>query len=90
MIAAHLDPSPRGVLADHATATIDIYRLEHADVSVGSTPDVLAPVSTIHVEKRFCNVNLALQTALGLPLPRDFAGPNRVDGCFPEPGEPAR
>jgi hypothetical protein len=84
LIVADLDTSPSGVLADHATATVRIYRLVRGG-GVGATTDVFEPVAAIHTDKRYCNAELALRNTLGLPLPPDYAGANRVDGCFPPP-----
>jgi hypothetical protein len=82
LIVADLDDAPSGVLADHATATVRIYRLLRGD-GVGVTTDVFEPVAALHTDKRYCNAELALRDTLGLPLAADYAGANRVDGCFP-------
>jgi len=81
LIDAHLDEAPRGVLADHATATITVYRLVRTDGAPGTTPLVFEPASVVHTTHRFCNVEPALHEALGLPLSPDYGGANPVDGC---------
>ena len=85
LIEASLDESPSGVLADHSTATIDWYRLDHvADPTdtVGRTTDEFVPIGRVRTTKRYCNADLAMRDEARLPLPRDFDGFNRVDGCF--------
>jgi hypothetical protein len=74
MIRADLGEAKSGVLADHAPAIIRIYRLESPGVEVGTTPDVFRLVKTIGLEGGFCNADMALATALHVPLPRDYAG----------------
>jgi hypothetical protein len=81
LIVADLDSSANGVLADHDTATIRVYRLVRGD-DIGKTTDVFEPVAAIHTDKRYCNAELALRDSLGLPLPADYGGLNRVDGCL--------
>jgi len=78
-----LDWPPSGIIADHATAVIRWYRLVHLGEQVGGAPDSFEPIGAVRTTKRYCNVDLALRDAAGVTLPADFAGANRVDGCFP-------
>lgn len=82
-IRGDLDEAPSGVIADHATATIRWLELVHREDEIGGAPDAFEPIGSVRTSKRYCNVDLALRDAAGIPLPRDFAGANRVDGCFP-------
>lgn len=81
LLKSDLDPTPNGVLADHATATVRIFRLAITD-GIGETPYVFEPISTTQTTKRYCNAELALAQVLNLPLSKNFAGANRDDGCF--------
>ena len=81
LLDAELDEAPSGVLADHVTATVHIYRVEATDGSPGETPFEFRLVSSTQSTKRYCTAVLALAQMQGLPLPKDYAG-NRVDGCF--------
>jgi hypothetical protein len=82
LIDAHLDDAPSGVLADHVTATIKIYRLMRNPVPVG-TINLFDPIAEIHTQQRYCNIYLALRDSLGLALPVGGEGPvNNVDGCY--------
>jgi hypothetical protein len=83
-IRGDLDEVPSGVIADHATATIRWFRLVHRENAVGEAPDAFVPIGSLRTTRRYCNVDLALRDAAGIPLPRDYAGANRVDGCFPD------
>ena len=80
LITADLNPAPSGVLADHATATIKVFRLVR-DETVGSTWDRFALAWSTTTTAHYCNVQLALRDTLGLPLARDFDAANKVDGC---------
>jgi hypothetical protein len=82
LLDAHLDESPSGVLADHATATIRIFQLLATDDAPGDSPYEFGLISTTHTTRRYCNAELALSDALKLPLGLGYAGFNRVDGCF--------
>ena len=82
LIAAHLDESQSGVLADHATATVNVYRLVKSDGQIGTTPDYFELAWSTQTTARYCNVDLALASALSIPLPKDYDAPNKKDGCF--------
>ena len=85
LIKASLDESPSGVLADHSTATVTWYRLDHASDEmdmIGRTVDEFLPVATVHTTKRYCNAELAMRDVAHIALPRGFEGANRIDGCF--------
>ncbi|WP_375381501.1 hypothetical protein [uncultured Sphingomonas sp.] len=82
-IRADLDEAPSGVTADHATATIRWYRLVHRDDDIGEAPNAFVEIGSLRTTKRYCNVDLALRDTANIPLPLDFAGANRADGCFP-------
>jgi hypothetical protein len=81
MIRAGLGEAPSGVLADHAPVDIRVYRLESLGVDVGATPDVFRLVAAIRPPGAFCNADMALATALHLPLPADYAGGKGPGGC---------
>jgi hypothetical protein len=81
LLDAHLDQSPSGVLADHATATVRVFQLLATDDAPGESPYEFRLISTTHMNKRYCNAELALSEALKLPLGPDYAGFNRIDGC---------
>lgn len=76
-----LDEAPSHVIAAHATATIRWYKLVHRVDAVGKAPDAFVEIGSLRTAKRYCNVYLALRDSAALPLPRDVAGANRVDGC---------
>ncbi len=82
VIRADLGESTSGVLADHAPAEVELYRLENPGVEVGTTPDVFRLIETIRAPGLFCNADMALHTVLGLPLPAGYAGGKAPDGCF--------
>ena len=82
LIEATLDDSPSGVLADHATATVRWYRLDHDKEAIGRTTDEFVAIGKVVTTKRYCNADLALRDVAGVALPRDYDGSNRVDGCF--------
>lgn len=82
VVKGTLDWPPSGVTADHATATIRWYRLVHHGGDWIGPPDLFHIIGTAHSNKRYCNVDLALRDVAGIPLPSDFAGANRIDGCF--------
>lgn len=42
------------------------------------------PRGEARMTKDFSTAELALRDVAGVPLPADFAGANRVDGCFAE------
>lgn len=81
MIRADLAEASSGILADHVPADISVYRLESRGVAVGSTPDVFCLVSKTRPPGEFCNADMALATALRLPLPADYAGGKGPSGC---------
>lgn len=83
-IRGDLDEAPSGVIADHATATIQWLELVHRQDEIGGAPDAFVPIGSLVTRKRYCNVDLALRDVAGVALPRDFAGANKVDGCFPD------
>lgn len=82
LLDVHLDEAPSGVLADHATATVRIFQLLATDDAPGDSPYEFRLISATHTSKRYCNAELALSEVLKLPLASDYAGFNRVDGCF--------
>lgn len=82
LVEAHLDPSPSGVLADHAAATVRLFALRRHAGEVGETTESFVPLGTARTTRHYCNVDLAVRDTLGLPLPASYAGPNRTDGCF--------
>ena len=82
LLDAELNEAPSGILADHATVTVRIFRLEATDGAPGDAPLEFRPISSVTTTKRYCNAELALSQVLSVPLPADYGGPNRVDGCF--------
>lgn len=81
LLRAILDRSTSGVPADHATATVLWYRLDHQGDAVGRPTDLFVPIGRVQTTRRYCNADLALRDVAGMPLPADFAAANRVDGC---------
>ncbi|MGL4313352.1 MAG: hypothetical protein ACRCSO_05125 [Sphingomonas sp.] len=81
VVTATLDQATDRPLADHALATVRVYRLTKTKDGIGP-PLFFEQVSEQHSTSRYCNAHLALRDVLGVPLPRDYAGANRVDGCF--------
>ena len=82
LLDAELNDARNGALADHATATVRIFRLEATDGAPGESPLEFRPLSSVTTTKRYCNAELAMSQGLSVPLPADYGGPNRVDGCF--------
>lgn len=82
LVEAHLDRSPSGVLADHATATVRLFALRRHVGEVGETTESFVPLGLAHTTRHYCNVELAVRDTLGVPLPAGYAGANRTDGCF--------
>ena len=80
---ARLDESNDRPLADHALATIRLYRLATNDDGLGP-PLRFVHVTEIQSGKRYCNAHLALRDVLRIPLPADYAGLNKTDGCLPD------
>ena len=80
-VSADLDWTDGRPLADHERATVSVFRLEANEEGVGP-PIAFIRVARLRSDKRYCNAELALRDELGVPLPADYAGPNRVDGCF--------
>ncbi len=82
MLEAGLDAAPSGVPADHATATVRVFRIVTTEGEPGDSPLEFHLLSSARTTRRYCNAELALSQALDLPLPADYGGPNRIDGCF--------
>ncbi len=82
LLQAKLDDPPSGIPADHATATVRVFRLEATDGAPGESPLEFRPISSVTTAKRYCNAELALSQVLAVPLPANYGGPNKVDGCF--------
>lgn len=82
MLQAELNDAPSGVVADHATATVRVFRLEATGGDPGDSRLELQPISSVTTTKLYCNAELALSQVLSVPLPRDYSGFNRTDGCF--------
>lgn len=82
LIQADLNKSASGVLADHATATVRWFRLDHDSDAIGRTTDEFVPIGTVVTTKRYCNAELALRDVAGVPLLPNYDGANRIDGCF--------
>lgn len=70
-------------LVDPAIATVRVFRLVQTDGDPGESPFEFRLVWQAIAEKRYCHADLALRDVLGVPLPRDFEGVNRIDGCYP-------
>ncbi len=83
LLRAALDDLPSGIPADHASATVQIFRLEGTNGDPGDSPLEFRRVSSVTTAKRYCNAELALSQVLAVPLPADYGGPNKIDGCFP-------
>ena len=81
LIQSDLDEAASGVLADHATATVRWFRLDHDEEAIGRTTDEFVPIGTVTTTKRYCNAELALRDVAGVPLPTGFSGADKSDGC---------
>ena len=68
---------------DPAVATLYIYQMTTAtpEESVGSTPDYFRLVGQVRSRTKFCSSDMALSKLAGLPLPKDYAGSAKADGC---------
>ena len=82
LLQAELGETSPGPPADHETATMRIYRLQDSGGVPGWTPLYFHLIRSTAIAGRWCNAQLALSHALSIPLPEDYGGPNRVDGCF--------
>ena len=82
LLQTELNEAPSGVLADHATATVRIFRLQATGSDPGDSPFEFRPIWSVTTTKRYCNADLAMSEVLSVPLPSGYGGPNRVDGCF--------
>jgi len=65
---------------DRAQTVMTIYQLRRNDGGPG-TQDYFGVAKRWAAKKRYCNAELALRDELRLPLPPDYGGPNKVDGC---------
>lgn len=83
LLRADLDEAPSGIPADHATATVRWYRLDHQVDAIGRPTDLFVRIGEVRTTARYCNAELALRDVAGLPLSASFAAANRRDGCFP-------
>lgn len=83
LVRADLETPGDRPLADHARATVTVFRLTANPDRIGP-PLSFVQVARLRSEKRYCNAELALRDVLGVPLPADYAGANRTDGCFGE------
>lgn len=67
-----------------------LYRLTKGG-DVGVTADVFRIAARWHTDRRFCNAEMALKVAFGLPLRTSYEGPKdnegrfTADGCFSDP-----
>jgi hypothetical protein len=82
LVTADLAESDGGVLADHAVATVRWFRLDHDADAVGRPADEFVAIGKVRTVRRYCNAEVALRDVAMIPLPRDYAGANRTDGCF--------
>lgn len=84
LIVAERDLGGAQTYYDPAPTRISIYKLTDASAEgAGTTPFVFRLVRATDSKTLFCNADLALHKALGLPLPADYGGANKIDGCFP-------
>ena len=81
LIEATLDASSSGILADHSTATVRWYRLDHDKDAIGRTTDEFVAIGKVTTTRRYCNADFALRDVAGVALSRGD-GANQVDGCF--------
>jgi hypothetical protein len=83
-IDAHLDWTDGRPLADHERATIRVYRLMRGE-AIGP-PLAFESIATLHSEKSYCNVDLALRDVMGIALPHgedvEGDGWNAGNGCY--------
>ena len=66
---------------DRAETTMSVYELRQTDGGP-VTRDYFTVSKRWKAQKRYCNAELALRDELHLPLPSDYGGPNKVDGCI--------
>jgi hypothetical protein len=83
LIIAERDPPNVQPIPDPAPTKISIYKMIASDEGVGTTPYYFTLVRETTSKALYCNSELALNKELGLPLPADYDGPNRTNGCFP-------
>jgi hypothetical protein len=81
MIRADLDDPTSHIPADHATATVRWFLLDHDADAVGRPTDVFHQIGAVRTNKLYCNAALALRDVAGVPLPVGFAAANSSDGC---------
>jgi hypothetical protein len=68
--------------ADPSVTTVTVYSLRRSDGVFGTTTDYFGVLNEWKAGMRYCNAELALRDEVGLPLPSDYAGPNKIDGCY--------
>ncbi len=82
-VTARRDLSHMESFIDSVPVEFEIYTLTSNEDGVPGWPFYYFDrVEHFRSDKRYCNSDLALSNELGLPLPTDYAGPNRDDGCI--------
>jgi hypothetical protein len=81
LIEAILQAGSALSVSEPKPAEIRIYGLESPGIDAGTTRDVFRIIHRDAPAGRFCNADKALEQLLGLPLPADYLGSTRSDGC---------
>lgn len=83
-VRSTLNEAASGIPADHATATVSLYKLSFIGDSVGDTPYEFVLTKKLTTRDKYCNAEIPISNLLHLNLPENYRGPNSVDGCFPK------
>jgi hypothetical protein len=67
-------------LADRVVSEFEIYQLVHQE-DAGGTTDQFQLIDAFRSTLETCNSELAFARQFGLPLDKNYGGPNEKDGC---------
>jgi hypothetical protein len=82
-IAAHRDLSNAQSLVDAVPVEFEIYSLVANEQGIPGWPFYYFDrIEHFTSKRRYCNADLALMKELRLPLPDNYAGSNKEDGCI--------
>ncbi len=79
LLVASRDPGES--VSAPSLVTFEVYRLEHSDDDVGTTPDHFAQILRERSTSNFCNADVALSRRFRLPPAQAFRGAATPDGC---------
>ena len=82
LITAERDLSLAKAYSDPVIASISVFSLLKA--TEPGPQRYFAPVARAATKQKYCNADAALLKELSISVPRDYAGPNKQDGCFPQ------